>query len=215
MLTGEGPFFRKTHAETVAAIISEKLSSFKELGIRVPWELQRIVTRCLEKNPEDRLQSVNGLIFMLKGIESDLSTTTEEDIKSSIAVLPFVNMSSDKENECFSDGLTEELINTLFKTNRLYVASQTSAFSFKDENQDIRQIGKQLNVRNVIEGSVRKAGKRLRITAQLINVANGYHLWSEIFDRKMDDEFAIQHEIAHSITGSIQQVLNNKKLQYH
>jgi adenylate cyclase len=124
--------------------------------------------------------------------------------KKSIAVLPFVNMSSATENEYFSDGMTEELINALTKVEGLRVASRTSAFAFKGKDADIRRIGEQLNVANVLEGSVRMAGNRLRITAQLIDVADGYHLWSETYEREMRDVFGIQDEISRAIVGALE-----------
>ena len=114
----------------------------------------------------------------------------------SIAVLPFVNMSDDRENEYFSDGLSEELLNLLAKIPQLHVAGRTSSFKFKDTNEDLRVIGEALNVQHVLEGSVRKSGARLRITAQLIDTENGYHLWSDTYDRDLTDIFAIQDEIA-------------------
>lgn len=122
---------------------------------------------------------------------------------ASIAVLPFVNMSADAENEYFCDGRAEELINALTKIERLRVVSRTSAFSFKGKDADVREIGQQLNVRMVIEGSVRKSSNRLRITAQLINVANGYHLWSERYDRQLQDIFDIQDEISLAIVEAL------------
>lgn len=117
----------------------------------------------------------------------------------SVAVLPFVNMSSDPENEYFSDGITEEIINALTRIEGLQVTARTSSFAFKGQNKDVREIGRLLGVRTVLEGSVRKFGKRVRITAQLINVMDGYHLWSETFDRQLEDIFAIQDEISLNI----------------
>ena len=121
----------------------------------------------------------------------------------SVAVLPFVNLSSDPANEYFSDGLTEELINALTKVDGLRVPARTSAFVFKGKQQDIREIGLKLDVRMVLEGSVRKEGDRLRITAQLNNVADGYHLWSETYDRELKDVFAIQDEISRAIVNQL------------
>src|SRR5206468_4619067 len=122
---------------------------------------------------------------------------------SSIAVLPFRNLSAEKENEYFSDGVTEEIINALTKIEALRVASRTSAFAFKGKDEDVRRIGGSLNVQSVLEGSVRQAGKRIRISAQLINVADGYHLWSERYDREMEDVFEVQDEIARSIADAL------------
>lgn len=129
----------------------------------------------------------------------------------SIAVLPFANMSSDKEQEYFSDGLTEELLNALAKNPKLRVAARTSAFSFKGKNIDLREIGQKLNVSTVLEGSVRRDGKHLRIATQLISTADGFHIWSEIYDREMNDIFAIQNEIATSVAEVLKVKLLGEK----
>ena len=126
---------------------------------------------------------------------------------TSIAVLPFVNMSPDPDNEYFADGLSEELLNVLAKINGFKVAGRTSSFSFKGQNQDLREIGQKLNVTTVLEGSVRKAGDQVRITAQLINVEDGYHLWSETYDRKLDDIFSIQDDIARQVVDALKKTL--------
>jgi adenylate cyclase len=126
----------------------------------------------------------------------------------SIAVLPFINMSADPENEYFSDGITEEIINALTKVKGLRVTSRTSSFKFKNKNEDIREIGTQLNVNTVLEGSVRKAGNRVRVTAQLINTNDGYHQWSEVYDRKLEDIFALQDEISLAITEQLKERLS-------
>jgi len=125
----------------------------------------------------------------------------------SIAVLPFVNMSSDKEQEYFSDGLSEELLNLLSKIPDLRVAARTSSFTYKDKDVKIAQIGEELNVAHVLEGSVRKSGDRVRITTQLIQVQDGYHLWSETYDRTLDDIFAIQDEIAAEVVVQLKVAL--------
>jgi TolB-like protein/class 3 adenylate cyclase/Flp pilus assembly protein TadD len=127
--------------------------------------------------------------------------------EKSIAVLAFVNMSNDPENEFFSDGIAEEIINSLSKVKVLRVAARTSSFAFKGRNEDIGDVGRKLKVQTVLEGSVRKAGNRLRVTAQLINVADGYHLWSERYDRQLEDVFAIQDEIAENIVRALRVVL--------
>ncbi len=127
-----------------------------------------------------------------------------------IAVLPFVNMSADPDNEYFSDGITEELSNALTKVDGLLVTSRTSSFAYKGKNEDIRKIGEQLGVNTVLEGSVRKAGNKVRITAQLINTADGYHLWSEVYDRKLEDIFEVQDEITRIITNKLREKLTTE-----
>lgn len=143
---------------------------------------------------------VFGLAYHRGGDRSDNGA---DDPVRSIAVLPFVNMSTDPENEVFSDGLTEELLNVLAQVEGLRVPARTSSFAFKDANQSVTEIGRQLDVEVLLEGSVRKAGTRLRVTAQLIRVADGSHLWSENFDRELADIFAIQEEIANAIVKEI------------
>src|SRR5688572_10046461 len=128
-----------------------------------------------------------------------------------LAVLPFKNMSADPENEYFSDGITEELLNAFTKVDGLQVTSRTSAFAFKGKNTDIREIGIQLNVDRILEGSVRKAGSRVRISAQLINAADGYHIWSENYDRDLTDIFQVQGEISGIIANKLRENLTPKE----
>lgn len=129
----------------------------------------------------------------------------------SIAVLPFLNMSNDPDQEYFSDGMAEEILNSLSHLKDLKVAGRTSSFQFKGKNIDLREIGEKLGVSAVLEGSVRKQGNKVRITAQLVNVADGFHLWSEKYDRHMDDIFAIQDEIALAITENLKIILLEKE----
>ncbi len=132
-----------------------------------------------------------------------------------LAVLPFVNMSADPENEYFSDGVTEELLNALTKVDGLQVTSRTSAFAFKGKNDDIREIGIKLNVDKILEGSVRKAGNRVRITAQLINVSDGYHIWSDNYDRDLNDIFQVQDEISGIIANRLRENLSPSAKKEH
>lgn len=151
-----------------------------------------------------------------KTVSSRVSGTEVPDLKS-IAVLPFVNMSGDAENEYFSDGISEEILNLLVKLPTLRVASRTSSFAFKGKDFDIPEVARRLNVAAVLEGSVRRAGDRVRITGQLIETATDSHLWSETYDREMKDVFAIQDDIAQSIVAALQMTLTPKDrraLQY-
>jgi adenylate cyclase len=132
----------------------------------------------------------------------------------SIAVLPFLSLSADPENEIFADGMCEEIISVLTHVKNLQVAARTSSFSFKGKNLDLRVIGEQLNVRTVLEGSVRRSGDRLRITAQLVNTADGYHLWSERYDREIKDVFAIQEEIARAIAERLEATFDSEQQRF-
>jgi adenylate cyclase len=155
--------------------------------------------------------SNEGIIVPARG---ELQGKTKQT-QNRLAVLPFVNMSADPENEYFSDGITEELLNALTRVEGLQVTSRTSAFAFKGKNHDIRDIAIQLNVDKVLEGSVRKAGNRVRITAQLINAADGYHIWSENYDRNLTDIFEVQDEISGIIANKLRENLSEKKKEEH
>jgi TolB-like protein/Flp pilus assembly protein TadD len=139
--------------------------------------------------------------------ENTPGTTAENAPATSIAVLPFTNMSSDPENDYFADGLSEELLNVLAQIEGFKVAGRTSSFSFKGENLNLQEIGRTLNVGTILEGSVRKSGDQVRITAQLINIADGYHLWSASYDRKLDDIFSIQDDIARQVVSALKKTL--------
>jgi len=163
-------------------------------------------------------------LFVMQGPAADSSdprtaasdsgerSSVNAEATTSIAVLPFVNMSMDAGNEYFADGISEELLNILAGIEGLKVASRTSAFSFKDSNAPIPEIAEQLDVRHVLEGSVRKQGNRVRITAQLIEAGEDAHLWSETYDRELDDIFAVQEEIAQAITGELAGILGTREV---
>jgi TolB-like protein/class 3 adenylate cyclase/cytochrome c-type biogenesis protein CcmH/NrfG len=148
-----------------------------------------------------------GWWLTTRGPHTTSPSPAEAPSRKSVAVLPFVNMSSDKENEYFSDGITEDLITALSKVSGLHVAARTSSFAFKGKNEDVRTIGTQLNVGAVLEGSVAKAGNQVRITAQLINVQDGYHLWSDSYDRELQDIFAIRSQVAQTVAKALQVTL--------
>jgi len=137
------------------------------------------------------------------------SAAVPADDASSVAILPFVDMSPEHDQDYFCDGIAEEIINTLCCVSGLKIASRTSAFQFKGRAADVREIGRALGVKTVLEGSVRKAGNRVRVTAQLVNAGDGYHLWSETFDRRLEDVFAIQTEIAQQITRALRVSLSS------
>jgi eukaryotic-like serine/threonine-protein kinase len=193
MLSGQRAFSGDSPIATLAAILREEPPRLHN----VSPELDRIVARCLRKDLASRFQTMLDVKHALE--EATAKPAPAPEIIPSIAVLPFANMSGDKDNEYFSDGLAEEIINALTKLPGLKVTARTSAFAFKGKNEDVRQIGEALNAAHILEGSVRRAGSRVRVTAQLIAIADGCHLWSERYDREMNDIFAIQDEISQAI----------------
>lgn len=206
MLTGELPFKGDYEQAVIYSILNEDPADLADLQDDVPGKLTKILEKTLEKEADTRYQNIQELLADLKRVPTKppAEGAKHEDKQiPSIAVLPFVNMSADPENEYFSDGLAEDIIHALTKLKNFQVAARTSAFSFKGKDAHIREIGKALDVKSVLEGSVRKAGNRLRITAQLINVDDGYHIWSEQYDRVMEDVFAIQDEITHAVVDKL------------
>ena len=169
--------------------------------------LSAFVSRCLRKLPAGRFQTMNEVRTAL-----EQATAVATGDTPSVAVLPFINISADKDNEYFSDGLAEEILNALTRFPDLKVTARTSAFSFRGKDLDIRKIGEALGVRTVLEGSVRRAGNRIRVTAQLINIADGYQLWSERYDRDMTDIFAVQDEISAAIVDALKVKLAPAKI---
>ena len=210
MLSGRRAFTGDSAIAVMAAILHKEPEPFDATPA-----LKAILTHCLRKSPADRFQSITQVkeaILAASGASSPARAVSGAPQPPppipSIAVLPFANMSRDADDEYFSDGLAEEIINLLAHVSGLKVIARTSAFAFKGKNEDIRKIAETLGVNNVLEGSVRRAGNRLRITAQLIQAADGSHLWSERYDREMTDVFAIQDEIAQAITAALKLTLS-------
>jgi serine/threonine-protein kinase len=212
-LTGQPPFTGTTPMGLLTKRFTQPAPDLRSAGVVAPRALERITASALAANPEHRLQTAGEMAEALAAVDRDtrrsvLTPPATPAVSArrltTLAVLPFVNMSSDPDNEFFSDGITEELINAFARLPGLRVTSRSSAFTYKTRDVDVREIGKRLNVEAVLEGSVRRAGNRLRITAQLINATDGYHLWSETFDRELADVFEVQDELSRSIVRTLQ-----------
>ncbi len=216
-LTGKVPFAGEDGMSVVLKHREEPPADPRRYNPHIPDALSRIVLKCLEKKPSKRYQTVGELSldldkvasFVLPGDRKDAETPgSTQDVgasrKYSVAVLPFANMSPEPGQDYFCDGLAEEILNALSKIREFRVVARTSVFSFKGKNVDVRDIGKTFDADAVLEGSVRKTGDRLRITVRLVNVADGYQLWSESYDRDMVDVFAVQEEITLAILDKFQ-----------
>lgn len=212
MATGQRSFAGGNAMEVCSSILRDTPKPVIELRADLPTGLQRILDRCLVKEVTERYTSARELSEALDRLRREMapglrSTAAATSTETSIAVLPFTNMSADPENEFFADGITEEIINALAQIKDLRVAARTSAFTFKSKHVDLRIIGERLNVRTVLEGSVRRVGHRVRIMAQLINVSDGYHLWAERYDRELKEIFEVQDDIARAITDCLKVAL--------
>jgi len=232
MLAGHPPFLGTTAQEVLARHTLDPVPPLRTIRRAVPPAVEHAVFKALAKSPADRFpsaaafsealtqtgappsltrQAARPAVFVAAGVAALVAgyvlltrrPGSSGDPARSIAVLPFVNIGADPNNEPFSDGMSEELITALAKVEGLRVTARTSAFSFKGKEVDVREIGNKLNVGYVLEGSVRRAGPRLRVSAQLINATTGYHLWSDEYDRDAGDVFAVQDEITRAIVGAL------------
>jgi serine/threonine protein kinase/Tfp pilus assembly protein PilF len=210
MATGRLPFQGTTSIATLNAILNSAPTAAVNINPDLPRELEQIINKSLEKDRNLRYQNASDVRTDLRRLKRDRDSGRTASPAAagpagipSLAVLPFANLSADKENEYFSDGLAEDIIDALTQLPGLRVMARTSAFAFRGKEQDIRKIGSELNVENILEGSVRRAGNRIRVTAQLIKASDGYHLWSQRFDREMTDVFAIQDEISQAIAEKL------------
>ncbi|HKE92006.1 MAG TPA: protein kinase [Gemmatimonadales bacterium] len=208
MLVGEQPFTGPTVQAVIAKRFVQTPADVSALREGVPRPLARAIQQVLARTPIDRYHTGADLAAAMRAPDTPVAAASRPAApEKSIAVLPFASMSTDPENEFFADGITEEILNALSQIAELRVAGRSSSFSFKGKNQDLRQIGEALNVRTVLEGSVRRAGNRVRITAQLVDVTDGFHLWSERYDREIADVFAVQDEIAAAIAAKLKTTL--------
>jgi serine/threonine protein kinase/tetratricopeptide (TPR) repeat protein len=216
MLTGASPFRRDTTAEAMAAILRDDPPAVSIPEVEQTSEISRILARCLEKHPTQRFQSAADLAFGLRSVKASCSGVELTEAGSSagsrgelctIVVLPFANLSPDPDNEYFSDGITEEIIADLAKVKGLRVISRTSSMRFKNADRDLKSIATELGVQFVLEGSVRRAGESLRITAQLIDASTDSHLWAEKYSGTIDDVFDLQEELSRRIVSGLEVTL--------
>ena len=211
MLTGTRPFPGDRLQTVSVGILTREPRALSASRVDVPEQLRQLVAEALAKDPGARVSSAAAFATALRDLQRatpvEVQPAAEE--RPSVAVLPFANTSPDPENEFFADGITEEIINVLGQIDGLRVAARTSSFSYKGKNVDLREVADKLDVSTVLEGSVRKAGAQIRITVQLVNIADGYQLWSERFDRELEDIFAVQDEIARAIAARLEVTLGS------
>jgi TolB-like protein len=201
MLAGQAPFRGATMTDTLVAILQHEPPPVRQRRPEAGTGLSSVVARCLEKDPDRRYVTGRHVVVELERLA--VTGGMGAAAPPSIAVLPFVNMSTDPENEYFCDGIAEDLIGALTKIEHLHVVARTSSSAVNGRQFDLKEIGRLLNVRTVLEGSVRKAGNRFRVTAQLVNVEDGYQVWAERYDRQLEDVFAIQDEISAAIVTAL------------
>jgi len=201
LLAGRAPFAGRTAQALMAAHVLETPEAISSRRVGVPAELSALVMRCLEKSPDDRPQSAEDILRRLDDVPA--THREQKDARPSIAVLPMVNTSGDPENEHFSDGLTDELIGVFSKVDGITVTGRTSTFALKGKGLSVRAITDLLHVEHVLEGSVRRAGDRLKVRVQLVN-ADGSVMWSESYDRRLEDVFAVQEEIAQAVVRALE-----------
>jgi len=212
MLGGAHPFLRNSPVEIASAILNEALPSFPQPVMQPPAPWNAILSKMLAKHPSARYATAQELLDDLANLSGAGTSfpgngAAPARSDSSIAVLPLVNLSGSPETDYFGDGLAEELISMLMGVDGLRVAARTSSFRFRETRVDVRDVGRQLKVSSILEGSVRKSGNKLRITVMLVNVADGFCLWSATYDREMSDIFAIQDEISQAIVAGLRVTL--------
>jgi non-specific serine/threonine protein kinase len=244
MLTGQLPFKGEYESAVIYSIMNDTQEPVTALRTGVPLELERIVNKCLQKNPADRYQHIDELIVDLQGIKRQSESTgipskeekqkkrsksvllpiailsiviliiagyflitsgekSTSEWENSIAVLPFADLSPNKDQEYFCDGMTEQIITNLSKINRLKVIGRTSVMKFKNTEKTLPEIGKELNVSHILEGSIRKYSNSIRVTAQLINTEDGFHIWADDFDRELEHVFEVQDDVSQAIASNL------------
>jgi adenylate cyclase len=219
LVTGQRPFGGESLWEAAAAIMRETPSALSSLRADVPADLDRIVRRCLEKQPGDRFQSARELANELRGLKSSLddgatsAATRALEGLASIAVLPFENLSGDPEQEYFADGIVEEIITGLSRIKWLLVISRNSTFIYKGKPIDVKAVGRNLGVRYVLQGSVRRSGNHVRVTARLIETETAANVWADKYDATLGDIFALQDELTMSVIGAVEPTLRKAEVE--
>ena len=216
ILTGQRPFVGRTAQELLVAHITRPPPPITDRRLDLPPALATLVMRCLAKSPADRpsaseaveqLDDVALAVGVSSGAMSHRTPTPSNAALPSIAVLPFANLTGNPDNDYLADGIAEEILNSLARLRTMHVAARSSSFAFRGSSTDVRAAGERLGVRSVLEGSVRKSGNRLRVTVQLVDVASGFQLWSERYDRETTDVFDVEDEIAAKVVDTLQVTL--------
>jgi serine/threonine protein kinase/Tfp pilus assembly protein PilF len=211
ILTGELPFKAEHEAGLIYLIMNESPPAPSTLNRKVPQELDNLVNRMMEKDRENRFNSAGELINELKNLRNESASSAKRTLTKSIAVLPFDNIGAEKENEYFGDGLTEELIVNLSKLKEIDVVSRSTSMQYKDVKKNAKTLGRELNVRYVLEGSVRKFQDNIRVTVQLIDVESDRQIWAEAYKGKLEDVFDIQEQVSKQIVDALLLKLSPKE----
>jgi serine/threonine-protein kinase len=207
MIAGCPPFTGTSAPAVIAKRFTQTPTLLRTVNSAVPVEVERLVARATEREPADRFATAEQLLAALSSAIAAPTGRPDVDDTPSVAVLPFANLSASADDEYFSDGMTDEVINTLSRLPGIRVAARTSSFAFKGQRVDLREIARQLGVQSILEGTVRRAGSRVRISVQLVGAADGLQVWSDKYDRELADVFALQDEIAAAIGKALQREL--------
>jgi serine/threonine protein kinase/cytochrome c-type biogenesis protein CcmH/NrfG len=226
MVTGRTPFVGGTNVDVLSSILTSEPASFTSQSGSAPRELERIILRAMRKDREERYQSAKDFLIDLKDLKNELDVQSKKEIsirisapstsavpEKSIAVLYFESLNSEKESDYLCAGMTEDIITDLSKINGLKVVSRTDVLPFRNKEVNVRQVGETLRVNYILSGSVRTAGNRIRITTQLSDVRDGYHLWAERFDRMVEDIFDLQNEVSEKIVAALKISLSDSEKQ--
>jgi len=211
LLTGDLPFQAEHEAGLIYLILNEEPPAPSALNRKIPKQIDDFVQKMMQKDREKRFNNIDECLNELKAIRTGAVINAAQKLKKSIAVLPFDNIGSEKENEYFGDGLTEELIVNLSKLNEIEVVSRTTSMAYKDAKKDTKTVGRELNVRYILEGSVRKFHDNIRITVQLIDVESDRQLWAEAYKGKLEDVFDIQEQVSKQIVDALMLKLSPKE----
>ena len=218
LAAGRRPFTGRTAADVGSAILRDAPTPLTRIRRDLPVELERILSRCLEKDPLERFQTAQEVSEDLRDLRRSLEAGTGEDSarvlgRAAIAVLPFQNLGGDPEQEYFADGIVEEIVTGLSRIKWLFVISRNSTFMYKGKPVDPKEVGRNLGVRYLLQGSVRRSGNNVRVTGQLVDTETAAHVWADRFEGTLEDIFTLQDEMTMSVIAAVEPTLRKAEVE--